>query len=136
MTPCWRFHSQATASATGSAALVLEGGVTTYPSRLRMPRGSKQTGPRPERCLTASITTASGGQSCLKGESAIEADVKLFAHVLFVNADLTLYHGEFLHSTFLNICVASGGSPSGSGGGGNGQTGGNGGTSGPDGRLR
>jgi hypothetical protein len=71
-------------------------------------------------------STSAAPSACVTVDSAIDASVKLFAHVLFVKADVTLYTGEFFHRTLLHKCSAGGTVPSGSGSGSGATTGGGG----------
>ncbi len=133
--------SHASAEATGAASVSLEGGLSLSVSVAQAAGFEAQLGPKIS--VEASTSTANGGQTCVTAKSAIEASVRLFAHVMFWSKDVSLYDGEFYKTTLFNKCTptgTTGGAPSGSGSGssegspsGSGSGGGGGGTALPPG---
>jgi hypothetical protein len=110
------------ASANGSASVTLSGGLQVSISVAKAVGLTARIGPSVTTAVTASASSA-GVKACIKVTAAIEAQLTLFAHVLFVDKDYTLYHGTYDASTLLDRCTSSGtASGTGTGGGGSGGT--------------
>lgn len=135
-----QFRSSADASISGNASVTLEGGITVEVSLGKAAGMRASLGPE----ITASVNASSGGQTCVQAEAQINASVKLFAHVLFIDAEAVLYRGSYAHSVLFRKCAGGGASgpisgggsgggtsPGGGSGGGSGGGGGGGGASGP-----
>jgi hypothetical protein len=103
-----QFNSAADASVSGQASLTLEGGVSLTISVAKAAGLQAQLGPEITASASATDSVRDGKRMCVEVDSAIKASVKLFAHVLFANADVILYKGSYAHSTLFRKCSGAG----------------------------
>jgi hypothetical protein len=118
------FTSKAEGGASGSAAVSLAGGIEVKISVAKQAGFAAKLGPQVMVVASVSGSTSRGLKACIDVSSEIDISVELFAHVLFVDANMVLYRGGFFHSTLFHRCAPAGGSVSGSGGGGGSASGG------------
>ena len=100
------FKSKASAGATGSASVTLQGGIQASLSVGDSVGLQAQLGPKLTAAASASVGTQ-GPQACLKVTSGLQLRVQLFANIFFVNATVILYNGYFDKSTIFSKCTHS-----------------------------
>jgi PKD domain len=105
------YKSSASAGASGSATLSIEGGLSVIVSAGKAAGLELDAGPE----LTAKLSAGSG-QTCLDVSSDVAVQVQLFAHILtFIDATATLYDGHFDNSSLFSKCTSGSAGSSGSG---------------------